>query len=331
MSKILLSLGIMFVIFGINSVNAQQTSFDDMDHSQFLDFCSSSDYKSWETMSADERQVSMLCDPQSEGFGQKQLIWLNGANLDWCQNSPKHVKTSNQFWDVIPVRLVSDTDEFQLLHEIKESFVINSDFVEHSCQPNVWMSGTFASKDDKKYGFALEYDSDHFRYWIDKTKMEDGKAIPTPRQQMKMGVPLYEIKCKEGLYPTFKIDRITPACVTESTLDKLLIRGWSPLRLGMPAETNILITYGAIQVFPHNVTQKLDPDSPYSNMIFWVNNDIIPHTIVAKDGTWSTGMIGSGKIGSVIFNQTGVYDYFIKEKPSTIGFVEFSGMVEIED
>lgn len=251
--------------------------------------------------------------------------------LDWCQNSPKHTEISNQFWDVIPVRLVSDTDEFQLLHGIKESFIANSNAVEKSCPPNVWMSGTFASEDGKRYGFALEYDSDYFRYYIDKIGMENSKTIPTPRQQMKMGIPLYEIKCKEGFYPTFKIDRVTPACVTETTLDKLLIRGWSPLRLGMPAETNILITYGAIQIFPYNVTQKLDLNSPHYNTIFWVNNDIIPHTILAKDGTWSTGVIESGEIGSMIFNQTGVYEYFVKEKPSTTGFVEFSGIVEIED
>lgn len=155
--------------------------------------------------------------------------------------------------------------------------------------------------------------------------------IPTPRQQMKMGIPLYEIKCKEGFYPTFKIDRVTPACVTESTLDKLLIRGWSPLRMGMPAETNILITYGAIQAYPHNVTKKLDPRSPYFNDIFWVNNDIVPHTVVTKTGTWNTGVIESGKIGSMSFNKTGIYKYFIKEKPSTIGFVEFSGIVELDE
>ncbi len=425
-----------------------QDFFSDMDYSQFLDFCSSPNSKSSELMTVSERLVSNLCGSQSEGFGQKQLDWLNGANLDWknfaqmasneyastipefkdgiketlrvdsfvsnrasfpppmsasisfdytkysqirhydekfticmdgklipqdgfilctdeymkydfkkekslevpefankiplpsdtrqqmmdwCRNSPKHVDASNKFWDVIPVRLVSDTDEFQLLHGIKESFIASSNAIEHSCPLNVWMSGTFASEDGKRYGFALEYDSDYFRYRIDKIGIENSKAIPIPRQQMKMGIPLYEIKCKEGFYPTFKIDRVTPACVTEITLDKLLIRGWSPLRLGMPAETNILISYGAIQIFPHTVTQKLDLNLPHYNTIFWVNNDIIPHTILAKDGTWSTGMIASGEIGSMIFNQTGVYEYFVKEKPSTIGFVEFSGIVGIED
>lgn len=250
---------------------------------------------------------------------------------EWCQNSPKYVETSKQFWDVIPVRLVADTDEFISLQGIKESFVASSNAVEQSCPPNVWISGTFASKDGKRYEFALEYDSDYFRYQIDKKGLADDKRIPTPRQQMKMGIPLYEIKCKEGFYPTFKIDRVTPACVTERTLDKLLLRGWSPLRLGMPAETNILITYDAIQVYPHNVTLKLDPRSPDFNMVFWVNNDIVPHTIMSQDGSWSTGIIESGKIGASSFSQTGVYKYYVKEKPSTFGIVEFSELVDLDD
>lgn len=450
MTKILLLSGVFaLTVLGIGPAYSQDDSFMHMNYVEFLDLCKQDTSPLWNSMTIKERLVSNLCNFQSEGFGEKQWGWLNGASLDWnnfahvasneyantipeftesgiqetlhvdsfvsgrdsfpppmsaeisfdyekfsqvrqyqekftvcmdgklipqdsfirctdeyveydykkekplevpkfvdkillpsdtrqqmqdwCQNSPKYATTSNQFWDIIPVRLVSDTDEFQLLHGIKESFVINSDFVEQSCPPNVWMSGTFASEDGKRYGFALEYDSDYFRYYMDKIGRENPKTIPTPRQQMKMGVPLYEIKCKEGFYPTFKIDRVTPACVTEVTLDKLLIRGWSPLRLGMPAETNILITYDAIQIFPYNVTQKLDLNSPYYNTIFWVNNDIIPHTILAKDGTWSTGVIESGEIGSMIFNQTGIYEYFVKEKPSTTGFVEFSGIVEIED
>lgn len=163
------------------------------------------------------------------------------------------------------------------------------------------------------------------------SESNDDKTIPRPRYQMKMGIPLEEIKCKEGFYSTFKIDRVTPACVTEKTLDELMLRGWAPLRIGMPAETNILITYGAIQVYPHNVTKKLDPRSPYFNDVFWVNNDIVPHTVIAEDGTWSTEVIESGKIGSVCFNKTGIYKYFIKEKPSTTGFVEFSGIVEPDE
>jgi plastocyanin len=66
-------------------------------------------------------------------------------------------------------------------------------------------------------------------------------------------------------------------------------------------------------------------------MIFWVNNDVVPHTILSEDGTWSTGMIESGKLGSMSFNQTGIYKYFIKEKPDKTGIIDFSGLVDLDD
>ena len=110
--------------------------------------------------------------------------------------------------------------------------------------------------------------------------------LTNPLKQMKMGIPIYAIKCKEGLYPIPKVDRITPACVTDEANSKLLSRGWTPLRIGMPAEKNVLVSYDAKMVFPYKVTKEFDPRSPYFSMVYWVNNDIVPHTIVAKDGSW---------------------------------------------
>jgi len=155
--------------------------------------------------------------------------------------------------------------------------------------------------------------------------------ILSPHKQMKMGIPLYEIKCKEGLNPIVKRDRITPACVTDNTWNELLMKGWALLRMGMPAETNVLITYDAITVYPQKVTKELDPRSPFFNMVFWVNNDVVPHTVIAEDGRWSTGQIESGDVGSMSFNQTGIYSYYIKEKPETIGTIEFSGILKLDD
>lgn len=98
----------------------------------------------------------------------------------------------------------------------------------------------------------------------------------------------------------------------------------------MPAETNILITYNATMTYQSYVTHELDPHAPVLNMIFWVNNDIVPHTIVAEDQSWTTGIIVSGKLGVMSLNHTGTYKYFIKEKPDTTGVVEFSGLVNPE-
>lgn len=149
------------------------------------------------------------------------------------------------------------------------------------------------------------------------------KDLTNPRVQMKNGIPLFEIKCKEGLVPIVKIDRVTPACVTDSSWGKLLMRGWTPLRIGMPAETNILITYNATMVYPQKVTIEYDPQSPDFNMVFFVNNDIVPHTINAIDDSWSTGIIESGKTGSMSFNDATSYRYYIAERPPSEGTIVF--------
>ena len=148
-------------------------------------------------------------------------------------------------------------------------------------------------------------------------------ALTNPIKQMKMGIPVTEIKCKEGLVPIVKIDRIHPACVTDSTWSELLKRGWTPLRLGMPAATNILITYDTSNIFPMRQAQSFNSDFWHDNMIYWVNNDIVSHTIAAKDYSWQVGPIEPGRVDGIMFNQTGIFSYFVEENPNTTGRVVF--------
>ena len=149
------------------------------------------------------------------------------------------------------------------------------------------------------------------------------KSLTNPIKQMKMGIPVTEIKCKEGLVPIVKIDRIHPACVTDSAWSELLMRGWTPLRIGMPAETNILITYDASSVFPMRHAQDFNSDFWHDNMIYWVNTDVVSHTVVAKDDSWQVGPIEPGRVDGIMFNHTGVFSYFIEENPDTAGRVVF--------
>ena len=170
-----------------------------------------------------------------------------------------------------------------------------------------------------------QYDTEQWRDAVSAVK-----DLTNPRKQMKMGVPIYAIKCKEGLYPIPKVDRITPACVTDEVNSKLLLRGWTPLRIGMPAETNVLISYDAKMVFPYKVTKEFDPRFPYFSIVYWVNNDIVSHKIIAIDGSWKTDEIKPGKIGSMSFNKTGIYDYFVEGKSDTRGVVMFERTIEFE-
>jgi hypothetical protein len=52
-------------------------------------------------------------------------------------------------------------------------------------------------------------------------------SILPPLQQFKSGVPINEIKCKEGLELVYKKADDTSACVKTSTMIELVIRGWA--------------------------------------------------------------------------------------------------------
>jgi alcohol dehydrogenase (cytochrome c) len=55
--------------------------------------------------------------------------------------------------------------------------------------------------------------------------------------------------------------------------------------------------------------------------VTWVNNGTIPHTVVAKDGSWSTGSISPAQNGSVTFDKPGSYTYVCKNHPWAYGQV----------
>lgn len=56
-----------------------------------------------------------------------------------------------------------------------------------------------------------------------------------PLEQFKLGVEAKDVKCKEGLQFIMKNENGQPACVTPSTIDKLIARGWGIIPLaGLP-------------------------------------------------------------------------------------------------
>lgn len=266
---------------------------------------------------------------------------------DWCQNSPKWASVDKQFWDVVPVRLVSNTDEFQSLQGIKDSFVISSNVEHYTCPPTVWASGTFASEDGKNHRFALEYDAGFFRYAID------------------------EIRCKGGLTVVIKSADGSFACVKPETKQKLIERGWA-----IPSASYVLVSGKAAQMICSvldwncpadqtfrgtktgdviNVQQQLDgkkyhfeffpgefcyhwegagvslcrtdyptvtisslhdprPDAlileiGVNNTVYWKNESDVPVTLASEDGRWSTGVILPNDGKTITFNQTAFYEY----------------------
>ena len=58
-----------------------------------------------------------------------------------------------------------------------------------------------------------------------------------------------------------------------------------------------------------------------NNTVTWINEDDTPSTLVADDGTWSTGQMSFGDTASVTFNETGVYHYHGSPHPWKTGSI----------
>jgi plastocyanin len=56
--------------------------------------------------------------------------------------------------------------------------------------------------------------------------------------------------------------------------------------------------------------------------VTWQNEDTAPHTATADDGSFDTGTIEQGKIGSATFKEAGSFPYFCEIHPTMHGTVE---------
>ncbi|HEX3609990.1 MAG TPA: plastocyanin/azurin family copper-binding protein [Solirubrobacterales bacterium] len=68
-----------------------------------------------------------------------------------------------------------------------------------------------------------------------------------------------------------------------------------------------------------------DPDPvtvQVGGKVIWQNEDTIPHTATAEDGSFDTGTIEPGKLKSETFKQAGTYRYVCEIHPRMSGTVE---------
>jgi plastocyanin len=56
--------------------------------------------------------------------------------------------------------------------------------------------------------------------------------------------------------------------------------------------------------------------------VIWINRDSAPHTATAEDGSFDTGTLEEGKLGSESFKQPGTYAYHCTIHPSMHGTIE---------
>jgi plastocyanin len=53
--------------------------------------------------------------------------------------------------------------------------------------------------------------------------------------------------------------------------------------------------------------------------VTFVNNGLMTHTVVAQDGSWSTGPLALAESGHVRFDKAGTYTYACKDHPWAMG------------
>ena len=51
----------------------------------------------------------------------------------------------------------------------------------------------------------------------------------------------------------------------------------------------------------------------------WRNNGRMVHTVMAEDGSWTTGPLNEGEVGAKTFDKAGTYVYICKEHPWAYG------------
>jgi plastocyanin len=56
--------------------------------------------------------------------------------------------------------------------------------------------------------------------------------------------------------------------------------------------------------------------------VIWQNEDTAPHTATADDGSFDTGTVDKGKLGSATFKEPGTFTYFCEIHPTMHGTVE---------
>ena len=86
------------------------------------------------------------------------------------------------------------------------------------------------------YNFEIK-DSRSGSYGLGFTVVDnDSTVIKSPLKQIKSGVALVDVQCKDGKVSAVRYDRMRVACVSLDTEGKLMMRGWATMRLAMPGD-----------------------------------------------------------------------------------------------
>ena len=57
---------------------------------------------------------------------------------------------------------------------------------------------------------------------------------------------------------------------------------------------------------------------PVGATVTFTNDDAVPHTATARDGSWDTGLLNKGESKTITFDKAGDYEYYCKVHPNQI-------------
>jgi plastocyanin len=57
----------------------------------------------------------------------------------------------------------------------------------------------------------------------------------------------------------------------------------------------------------------------------WFNDDALPHTVSASDGSWDSGNLAPGSSFEYSFDAAGTYRYLCRYHPGMVGTIEVQG------
>src|SRR5574340_1068145 len=105
----------------------------------------------------------------------------------------------------------------------------------------------------------------------------NGQALLPPLDQLKSGIMIQDIKCIEGMQLVLKAEDNSPACVTPTTAQELVKRGW--------------VKSSPIQITSNNETSQGDMFNKPGNILIsdQFNNRVVEVNPVTKNIVWSFG------------------------------------------
>ena len=59
-----------------------------------------------------------------------------------------------------------------------------------------------------------------------------------------------------------------------------------------------------------------DQEIAVGDVVVWINNDIVPHTVTSNDNSWDSGEVGAGEEWEIVVTADMVQAYFCQFHPS---------------